>query len=240
MKGRRKRHHAESIDIARHIVIALVEQRPFERRRNGDGRSQPDPVFLLQAARELRGAEAAIALACDKYGRVPKLVPGEEALDEFAERFEIAIEAEEFFLVRTFAGLRLLLVGRLLLLLDDAAEAGADRINENKIGKGDPAFGIISETHRRRRHMALGFELYALRTEPANVQIGRSSAGTAVEYEGDGPRLRRILQTIVGMEDLRGRLLALADNDPFGRRLDVFDAAIMEVQERQAFAPAGG
>src|SRR5688572_7237108 len=98
---------------------------------------------LLQKARQLGRAEAAIALPDDGHRYVPELVPGEEALDELAERLQIAVEGVELLFLHDLGRIGLLLVVWLLLRLDDARKARADWIDEHQVREGDPALSVV-------------------------------------------------------------------------------------------------
>src|SRR5262245_39673557 len=185
MEGRGKGHSAEAIHRVQHVVIIAVQERPFERWRDSNRSREADAMRLLQAPRELCGEEAAIALADDGNGHVPKLVPREKPLDELAQRLQIAVERVEFLLLDGLCRLGLLLLVGLLLGLDDAREAGADWVDKHEVGESDPAFRIVDEPHRRRLEIAVGLEEHAPGGKPADMKIGGGRPWAAIEDETD-------------------------------------------------------
>src|SRR6266851_444545 len=89
--------------------------------------------------------------------------------------------------------------------LGRSAPAGADRIDHDKIGEGEPGRGIVP--HARRGRVVTG-KLEDARADQAQVQIGRCRARSAVEGEGDGTGWSLgVLGDIGGVID-RGRALA--------------------------------
>jgi hypothetical protein len=114
----------------------------------------------------------------------PKMLNSAPAL---SQGLKIAIERVELLLLDGLCGIGLPLVVGLLLGLDDAREAGADRIDEHEIGEGDPALRIIHEPHRRRLEIAIGLEEHAPRGKPADMKIGGGRTGAAIKNEADRP-----------------------------------------------------
>src|SRR5439155_12479253 len=124
--------------------------------------------------------------------RAPAVVLGEPARHELAERLEIALLAEVLVRIRLLVGAGLALALRLLLLLlalrlDDAAEAGADRVDEDEVGEREPRGLVLDELRRRGGHRPVDRERDPLRADGAHVQVRRRRAGTAVEDERDRP-----------------------------------------------------
>ena len=107
-----------------------------------------------------------------------------------------------------------------LLGLDDAAEAGSDRIDEHEVGEREPRGLVLDELRRHRRQRAVGREVDALRTDCAHVQVGRGRTRPAVEDERHGPRAVAVSGDVRDREDLRRGLLLLAQHRPLaGRRV---------------------
>src|SRR5438128_5049520 len=89
--------------------------------------------------------------------------------------------------------------------LGRSAPAGADRIDHDEIGEGEPGRVIIP--HARRGGVVTG-KLQNARADQAQVQISRCRARSAVEGEGDGTvRSLGVLGDVGGVID-RGRALA--------------------------------
>src|SRR5262249_52748710 len=151
--------------------------------------------------------------AGDVSRRLPELVLRKKSLDELAQRIQVAVELIVFLLVDRLA--RVLLVLLCTVSIEHTAEAGADRIDKNEIGELEPALLIIDQLCRRRSSIAVGFEIDALRAERSDMQIRRRSARSTVEDERNRPPATRFCRTVIGMKDLTGRLVALAQRDPF-------------------------
>ena len=107
-----------------------------------------------------------------------------------------------------------------------AAVSGADRIDEDEVGHVEPGARIVGERGRRPLQLALGIDLDDARADAAEMEIGRGSAGAAVEYEGE--RALGILRVarIGDIEHVRRRFAACAGQ---GKR-----AGFRRVVERHA------
>ena len=144
-----------------------------------------------------RGPVAAIALADEIDRRRPALMPGQPTADDRAQRVDIALHIPE----------RLV---RVVLLALAVAEPGADRIDKDEIGEGEPGRGIVDKSDRGRRHRAGRRRVEDARPERAEMQKHRGGAGAAVEHEGDRPPLAgRRLGQIGDRKDRCGRLALL-------------------------------
>ena len=85
------------------------------------------------------------------------------------------------------------------------APAGADGIDHDEIGEGEPGRGIVAHARGGR---VVSWKLENARADQAQVQISRCRARSAVEGEGDGTVVRLgILGDVGGVID-RGRALA--------------------------------
>src|SRR6185437_17174512 len=106
------------------------EMRGLERRRYEDRPVEAD-AFLLQQPRQASDAVSSIALSCDEDRRAPPPMFGQPSADELAHRLEVGPDAE--------IGVGIVPLGCLLRgitslgRIDDTAEAGADRIDEDDI-----------------------------------------------------------------------------------------------------------
>ena len=205
-------HRRQEIDPREHVVIGRHERCELERGRDQDRAVQPDSRGLLQHAHEPADAVPAVALAGDEDRRAPPAVPGEPAAHELAERLEIALVAE---VLRGGAStvLLFLLLAVLGLVLDDAAEAGAHRIDEHEVGEREPRLLVLHEARRHRRQRAVGRERDPRRPDGTHVQIRRRRPRSTVEDEGHRP-VAISLRDVRNREDLRRRPLLLAQDDP--------------------------
>jgi hypothetical protein len=136
-------------------------------------------VLLLEIRRKPGHARDAVALAEEILRRAPALLARGEKPHEFADRRDVLVEPEKL--------LRLLAFRR-------AAQTGGHRVHEDEIGGVEDGIGIVHHAQHSARREAVGRKVQPPRTEPAEMQPHRRSAGAAVEAEGDRarvPRLRR-------------------------------------------------
>ena len=77
--------------------------------------------------------------------------------------------------------------------------------------------GIVDQSGRRRRHLALRSERDDARPERSEMEIGRARAGTAVEDESDRPTLGVRLVARIGDVVYSGLPLALVFGERQGR-----------------------
>ena len=166
-------HGRDAVDPAEDVVVGRREAGDLERGRDEDRAVQPDARALLEHPREPADAVAAVALARDEHGRAPAAVLGEPAAHELAERLEVALVPEVLLRVGSVVRLRALLAVALLLRLDDAAEAGADRVDEHEVGEREPGRLVLDEPRGHRRQRPVRREVDALRADRAHVQVGR-------------------------------------------------------------------
>ena len=215
------RHRRHDVDPREDVVVAPDESRDLERRRDEDRAVQPDARRLLEDAHEPSHAIAAVALACDEDGRAPAAVAGKPAAHELGERLEVALVAEVLLRIRVLAlgAVRLLLavVLRRVVLLDDSTEAGADRIDEDKVREREPRLLVVHEPRRHRRQRSVRRELDALRAYRPDVQIRRRRPRAAVEHERHRPVEIGVAGDIRDREDLRRRFVVLPEHEPFRR-----------------------
>ncbi len=74
----------------------------------------------------------------------------EPPADELAQRLEIALVPEELAIAPVLAVVLFLAVGAIVAVaLDDAAEAGADRIDEHQIAEREPRLLVRDEPGRQ-------------------------------------------------------------------------------------------
>src|SRR5690606_30219749 len=167
----------------------------------------------MQPVGECGDAEAAITFPGENGRREPALVAGEIEADEGAERIEILFRLPE----RGGVALRRLLA--LLVFGTDApAVARADRVDEDEIREGEPGFVVLYQRSRIGRDAAAFAELYAARPHRAEVQVGRGSARTAIEDEGDRPFRRRCLRGVGHVEHAATRTFLARLRDGEGAR----------------------
>src|SRR3954453_9793472 len=149
----------------------LAEASEVDDRRDHHQAANAD-ALALQLARDLRRAKAAIAFAGDEFDR--RLPSG--LLDPFAnedrERLGVAVDRPE-----PPAGT--------LAARGDPAVAGAGRIDEDEIGKIEPALRVRLQRRRGRHRDAI--ERQPPRADRAETEIGGGRARPAVEHESDGP-----------------------------------------------------
>src|SRR4029077_1976214 len=111
-------------------AVAAELERAFEHRRQHDDPRNHDALVVLHDARDLGGAKAAVAFAEDEFRRADAAVLGHVKRDDFRHRFGVAVHAPE----------RVAAVG-----LGRPAPAGADRIDHDQIGEGEPGVRIIDQ-----------------------------------------------------------------------------------------------
>ena len=129
------------------------------------------PWLALQVARDLGGAEAAIAFAEDEFRRTGAAILGDVERDRLSPSIGVAMHAPE---CAAAVGL-----GR-------PAPAGADRIDQHQIGEGEPGVGIIDEMDVGAV-MAIHAEFGDARADQAEIEERRSRARPAVEDESHRP-----------------------------------------------------
>ena len=213
-------HGRDAVDPAEDVVVGRREAGDLERGRDEDRAVQPDAGALLEHPREAADAVAAVALARDEHRRAPAAVLGEPATHELAKRLEVALVPEVLLRVGGVLRLRALLGLVLLLRLDDAAEAGAHRVDEHEVGEREPGRLVLDEPRGHRRQRPVRREVDALRADRTHVQVGRSGSGPAVEDEGHGSVAIALPGDVRDREDLGRRLLLLAQHSPLpGRRV---------------------
>jgi hypothetical protein len=147
-------------------------------------------------------------------------VRGQPPPHRLAQRLEIALVTEVLLArgvaVTVAASTGLGLLGRVavrVVVLDDAAEAGPDRVDEDEVGEGEPRFRVGDEPRWHLRQRPGGGEGHTARADGAHVQERRRGARAAIEDEGD----RTLLIGARGVgdgEDLGRGLLLLAQDDP--------------------------
>ena len=236
----RERHRRQGVDPAQDVVVRRVQRADLEGRGDEDRAVEADPGSLLQHAHEAADAVAAVALAGDEHRRGPPAVRGQPTPHELGERLEVALLPEVLLRVD---GLVLVLarapVGSLLLLLalDHAAEAGADRVDEHEVGEREPGRLVLLQPRRHLRERAVRGERDALRPDGAEVKVRRRGPRAAVEDERDRPRLVRVRHVGDG-EDLRSRLVLLAQDDP-ARRRRVRERRVSAAPRRARLCPGG-
>ena len=216
----RERHRRQGVDPAEDVVVRRVERADLEGGGDEDRPVEADPGSLLQHSHEASDAVAAVALAGDEDRRAPPAVCGQPAPHELRERLEVALLPEVLLRVDALV----LVVARvpvgglvLLLALDHAAEAGADRVDEHEVGEREPGRLVLHQPGRHLGERSVRGERDAQRPDRAEMQVRRRGAGAAVEHERHRPPLVRVCDVRDG-EDLRGGLVLLAQDDPARRR----------------------
>lgn len=145
----------------------------------GEARHEHEPlrekaVLLLEIRRKPGHARDAVALAEEILRRAPALLARGEKPHEFADRRDVLVEPEKL--------LRLLAFRR-------AAQTGGHRVHEDEIGGVEDGIGIVHHAQHSARREAVGRKVQPPRTEPAEMQPHRRSAGAAIEAEGDRARV---------------------------------------------------
>ena len=171
-------------------VVAAELEVAFEHRRDHENAADHDALIVLQRARHLGGAKAAIALAQNVFRRAEAAVLGDVESDHFRHRLGVAVHAPE----------RAAAVG-----LGRPAPAGADRIDQHQIGEGEPGIRVVNQ-------MDVGAVIAAAegsdaRADQSEVEECGTGAGAAIEYEGQRPS-RGIRLRYVGRVEDGGRTLA--------------------------------
>ena len=136
----------------------------------------PIPWSSLQLPHDLRGTEAAVALAGDEFRRFEAIVRLDPAAHGDGKRLDIAVDAVER--------------AAHVVAAEDAAIAGAGGIDEDEIGEIEPGVGIVDRHRRCRRPVGLPRHRQPPRPEPAEVEPARGIARPAVEHESHRPRAR--------------------------------------------------
>jgi hypothetical protein len=137
-------------------------------------------------------------------------VAGQPARHELAQRFEIAVLPEVLLGIEGVVLLvPLVLLVLRVLALDDAAESGSDRIDEDEVAEGQPGRLVLHEARGHCRQRAVRREVDPLRPDGAHVEVGGGGTRTAVEDERDRSTLLLTAGHVRDGEDLRGRLLLL-------------------------------
>ena len=184
-QGRQLQRRAERETAAAELEFA------FDQRRDHDDTADDDALIALQVARDLGGAEAAIAFAEDIFRRRAAAVLGDVKRDHFRHQLGVAMHAPE---------------GAAAVGLCRPAPAGADRIDQHQIGEGEPGIGVVAEADIGAV-MAVHAERGDARADQAEIEKSRGGARPAVEHEGQrSPRIVRF-RHVGGIEN-RGRALA--------------------------------
>ena len=97
----------------------------------------------------------------------------------------------------------------LALVVDDAAEAGPDRIDEHEIGEGEPRRLVLHEPRRHLRERPVRRERDALRADRPEMEERRRRTRPAVEDEHHRTVVIAGVGDVRDGEDLGGRLLLL-------------------------------
>ena len=206
-------HRRQRVEPRQDVVVARVQRRDLERGRDEDRAVQADPGRLLKHPRQPAHPVAPVALARDEDGRAPPPVAREPAAHELAQRLEVALLPE---VLLGIAGVLLLPVLRrpVALALDDAAETRAYRVDEDKVGEGEPRRLVLHEPGRHRRQRPIRGEGNALRAHDTQVQVRGRGSGAAVEDEHHGTTRIAHVGDVGDGEDLRRGLLLLAQHEP--------------------------
>ncbi len=165
---------------------------------------------------------------------------------ELAERLEVALLAEVLVRIRllAFALLRRALLLPLLLALlvglDDAAEAGADGVDEDEVGEREPRGLVLDELRRQLGQRPVGRKVDALRADGAHVQERGRGARPAVEDERDGPRRGRRLRRRTRRRRSRRRASPSCAGRPTSPSRCSRVASRRRSSARIVSAPAGG
>ena len=186
--GRRQRGKlqsgAECEAVAAELELAL------DQRRHHQDAAQNDALTVLQRSRDFGGAEAAIAFAENEFRRADADVFGDVEGDHLSHRFSVAVHAPEAVAAFGFGG---------------PAPAGADRIDQNEIGEGEPGVRVVGEADAGS--VIVAAERSDARPDEAEVEERRAGARSAVEHESYRPR-RVIRFRDEGRVENRSRTLA--------------------------------
>jgi len=158
--ARYRRHGGKA---STHIAAGLE---PENSRKSSSGETRmrpltPTPLLGLQFANDLRAADAAIAFADDKIW-----VIANRSYFSSQRRIVAAIEL-------TSAVDRKESLVNVLPAGDEAAIAGADRIDEDEISKVEPGFGIGLEVGRSGRNRRICIDGQPPGSGISKLQIGR-------------------------------------------------------------------
>ena len=172
--------------------VAKVEQG-----RNQDQPAYADTLLGLQV-NDFRTANAAIALACHEFRRQQPVVFFQPAPDHQRNRTDVAVDRKE--------PLAHVLAGR-----DEAAEAGADGIDENEIGEVEPGLGIGQHVRRRGRHRAIAADRQPPRPAAPNCSQAED-ARAAVEQKRHRPACAiGAVELVGGIGDIGLRLALVVE-----------------------------
>ena len=136
--ARGRRHRGKPRHPGERRVAAVAAPAEIDHRRDHHQAAHRD-ALLVELAGELRGAEAAIAFARDEFLRGLPSVLLDPLAHEGREHVDVAVDRPE-------------LLAHLVAARDEAAVAGADRIDEHQVGEVEPGLGIGHQRRRRRRH----------------------------------------------------------------------------------------
>jgi hypothetical protein len=161
--GRQKEH------VGQIVAIGELKRLEVQHRRHQHDAVERHPVLLQHVAGERGGARRAVTFTHQKEWRVPSLVAIQIEPDEFTHRGGVALQAKILF--QQFR-------------LGDAAIAGAHRIDEHKIGLGEPRILVVFHLIGRGGHGAVRLlHMHGARTNRAEMQPYGSRPRTAVEGE---------------------------------------------------------
>src|SRR5579872_245475 len=137
---RDRRHGRQADDILQQTRAAELAK--IEQRGNQDQTVDPDALPCLQLIYDLRPSDAAITFADDEFGRQQATGLFQIAADNDRQRIDVAIDGEE------------MLLG-IAVVRNEAAIAGADRIDEDEVGEVEPGLGVGIQLGRCRWNRAL-------------------------------------------------------------------------------------
>ena len=158
-----------------------------EHRRDQDQPLHADALLDLQVAHKFRPAYAAVALPGDEFRRRQAIVLFQPAPDRHRDRADVAVNGKEL-LAYVFAG------------RDEAAIAGADRIDVNKVGEVEPGLGVRLQVGGSGRRHLVRVDGEPPRAIVAKLQPGGGRTRTAVEDE------RHRARDTIGAIQLIGRV----------------------------------
>ncbi len=202
----RSRHRGKARDPAERCVAPVAAPAEVQHRRDHHKAADADALFA-ELAGKLRRAEASVALTGDECLR--HLPSG--LLDPFAHKgrkhVDIAIDRPE-------------LLAHVVTGIDEAAVAGAHRIDEHQIGEVEPGFGIGNNGRGRRGSDSV--QRQSPRPYRAKLHVRRRCARATIEHEGEGATCRLDVGPHIGdIGDLGLQLaFAIVDRDRAGGRLE--------------------
>ena len=185
----------------------------IEDRGNEDHPVERDTLIAKKLIAQGRGPGRAVAFPGNELGAEPAIETRGIEPDEIADALHIGIDAPELFRIHSRRR---------------PAKAGADRIDEHQIGRGQPGAWIFHNRIRRRRRIAMGVQIDPPRPRRPHLQPHRRRPRPSIKHKRNRPILRRGRRReffVTDEKHIRNRLIRVIMKRQMPRPSAIFEHA---------------